>query len=382
MNKQEIIAMGDTITGETQRGGNTAARIGNVIKSIGQLLGISDNNSITNLMLKNRAVTGSKIALNTVDKSNMRTFSIELLEMPVLNQHVTISKNTFLRMIGGDISDLIQAVYLNSFFQIRYQDEYYLARLSGGDGVHDVTADIDGTYVTITFEYDEDEDEFVMAQVFARTQSTDTSILVSKVSLDGLTPEGTTTINGWRRRYLFNDSNLIFSADNFYTISNDAQTKKMALLYQRGEDEVDNLPVGHLLGQSDGVLYLYQVAFSSASSGSITIIQTFDLNNAEDPQDLTPFLEWESPSVVGNFYDEYIIQDATVFKENRRLYTLKRNVSSSIVEKITLTASYKIVNGVVQQVYLTGYHGSYVYYYIADIANESMTLMKHVDIRQ
>ena len=54
MNKQEIIAMGDTITGETQRGGNTAARIGNVIKSIGQLLGICDNDSITNLMLKNR----------------------------------------------------------------------------------------------------------------------------------------------------------------------------------------------------------------------------------------------------------------------------------------------------------------------------------------
>ena len=382
MNKQEIIAMGDTITGETQRGSNTAARIGNVIKSIGQLLGVCDNNSITNLMLKNRCVTGSKIALNTIDKSNMRTFSIELLEMPVLNQHVTIPKNTFLQMIGGDITALIQAVYLNSFFQVRYQDEYYLARLSGEDATYDVTADIDGTYVTITFEYDEDEDEFVMAQVFARTQSTDTSILVSKVSLDGLTPEGTTTINGWRRRYLFNNSNLIFSAENFYTISNDDQTKKMALLYQSGEDEVDSRPIGHLLGQSDGVLYMYEVGFSSPTSGSITIIQTFDLTNAEDPQDLTPFLEWESPSLVGSFCDEYIIADATVFKENRRLYTLSRNVSSSIVEKITLTASYKIVNGAVQQVYLTGYHGSYVYYYIADIANESMTLMKHVDIRQ
>ena len=382
MNKQEIIAMGDTITGETQRGGNTAARIGNVIKSIGQLLGVCDNNSVTNLMLKNRAVTGSKIALNTVDRSNMRTFSIELLEMPVLNQHVTISKNTFLQMIGGDIADLIQAIYLNSFFQIRYQDEYYLARLSGENGTYDVTADIDGTYVTITFEYDEDEDEFVMAQVFARTQSTGTSILVSKVSLDGLTPEGTATINGWRRKYLFNDSNLIFSAENFYTISNDDQTKRMALLYQRGEDEVDSRPIGHLLGQSDGVLYLYEVGFSSPTSGSITIIQTFDLNNAEDPQELTPFLEWESPSLVGSFYDEYIIADATVFKENRRLYTLSRNVSSRIVEKITLTASYKIVNGVVQEVYLTGFHGSYIYYYVADIANETMTLMKHVDIRQ
>lgn len=382
MNKQEIIAMGDTITGETQRGGNTAARIGNVIKSIGQLLGVCDNNSVTNLMLKNRAVTGNKIALNTVDRSNMRTFSIELLEMPVLNQHVTISKDTFLQMIGGDIADLIQAIYLNSFFQIRYQDEYYLARLSGEDETYDVTADIDGTYVTITFEYNEDEDEFVMAQVFARTQSTDTSILVSKVSLDGLTPEGTTTINGWRRKYLFDNSNLIFSAENFYTISNDDQTKKMALLYQRGEDEVDNRPIGHLLGQSDGVLYLYEVGFSSPTSGSITIIQTFDLNNAEDPQELTPFLEWESPTDVGSFYDEYIIADATVFKENRRLYTLKRNVSSRIVEKITLTASYKIVNGVVQEVYLTGFHGSYIYYYVADIANETMTLVKHVDIRQ